>query len=161
MMGFTPNQWAVLGLVLLLGWLLGLLSRGGGSRWRAEAIEERRRREAAEARIAGANARIADLEREAGSHGIGAGTAASIGAAASGARDDLSLIRGVGRPGETRLNELGYFSYRDVAGLSDTEAAELEGRLGAEPGVIGREQWREQAALLAREGAEAHARRWP
>ena len=160
MMGFTPNQWAVLALVLVLGWLLGLLSRSGGSKWRAEAIEERRRREAAEARIAGSNARIAELERQTASHKIVPGTAGSIGAAAAGARDDLSLIRGIGRTGETRLNELGYFRYRDIAELSDSEAAEVEGKLGTDAGTVSREEWREQAELLDSGKTADHSRRW-
>ncbi|MBV9842087.1 MAG: hypothetical protein JOY99_11280 [Sphingomonadaceae bacterium] len=160
MMGFTTNQWAVLGLVLVLGWLLGLLSRSGGAKWRAEAIEERKRREAAEARIAGTNARIAELERQTASQPIVAGTAGGIGAAAAGTRDDLSLIKGVGRAGETRLNELGYFRYRDIAELSDNEAATLEGKLGAEPGTIGREEWRDQAELLDSGKTTEHSKRW-
>ena len=31
---FTTNQWAVLFLVLILGWLLGLMSSSGGAKWR-------------------------------------------------------------------------------------------------------------------------------
>lgn len=160
MMGFTTNQSAVIGLVLVLGWLLGLLSRSGGGKWRAEAIEERRRREAAEARIAGANARIAELERHTAGHAVVPGTAGSIGAAAAGARDDLSLIRGIGRSGETRLNELGYFRYRDIAELSDSEAAEIEGKLGADAGSVSRDEWREQAELLDSGKVADHTRRW-
>ncbi len=160
MLHFTMNQLAVLGLTLVLGWLLGLLSRSGGARWRREAADERRRREAAEARIAASNARIAELERQTAAHPVGIGTAAAIGAAASGGRDDLALIRGVGRSGETRLNELGTHRYRDIANLSDTDAAALEGKLGAEPGAIAREEWREQAALLAQGKLDEHRTRW-
>jgi len=47
-MEFTTNQWAVLFLVLLLGWLLGLMSSSGGERWRRQYEEERDARLAAE-----------------------------------------------------------------------------------------------------------------
>jgi len=53
---------------------------------------------------------------------------AAIGAAASGACDDLALIHGIGRERETRLNELGIHSYQKVAALSDGEAIDLETR---------------------------------
>ena len=43
---FTANQWAILALVLVLGWILGLLSRSGGGRGR-RAYEEERDRHAA------------------------------------------------------------------------------------------------------------------
>ena len=64
MVSFTANQWAILFLVLVLGWLLGMLSRSGGAKWRRAAAEERAAREAAEARLEGASARIAELEHE-------------------------------------------------------------------------------------------------
>ena len=64
-MTFTTNQWAILVLVLVLGWVLGLASRSGAGRYRREANDERIRRETAEERVAALNARVAELEREA------------------------------------------------------------------------------------------------
>ncbi len=64
-MSFTTNQWAILALVLLLGWLLGLASRSGGKRWKREAEDERARRRTVEERLDVAQARIAELERHA------------------------------------------------------------------------------------------------
>ena len=61
-MNFTANQWAILALVLLLGWLLGLAARSSG-RWKREAGDERARRRTLEERLDVANARIAELER--------------------------------------------------------------------------------------------------
>jgi predicted flap endonuclease-1-like 5' DNA nuclease len=159
-MGFTANQWAIIVLVLILGWLLGLLSRSGGARWRRIAAEEQARREAAEARIVTANQRIAELERDPVACPIGPGTAASIGAAASGNRDDLALIRGVGRERETRLNDVGVHNYRQLAALTDGEAADLEARLGLPAGTIAQEEWREQAALLRDHGQDLHRTRY-
>ena len=64
-MNFTTNQWAIVALVLLLGWLLGLASRSGGRRWKLAAADERERRRLIEERLDVAHARIAELERHA------------------------------------------------------------------------------------------------
>jgi hypothetical protein len=64
MVTFTANQWAILFLVLVLGWLLGMMSRSGGARWRRAAADERVARERVETERDAARARIAELERE-------------------------------------------------------------------------------------------------
>lgn len=161
-MVISINQLALYALVLVLGWLLGLMSRSGGAKWRRQYEAEREARLALEKahdeRDTAARARIAELERHAPA--VGAGTAGALGAAAAGRRDDLSLIRGVGRSGETRLNEAGLHRFVEVSRMSDSDAAALEGRLGAEPGTIAREQWREQAVLLAGGEVDEHRRRF-
>ncbi|WP_419825849.1 hypothetical protein [Sphingomonas sp.] len=157
-MGFDGNQWAIVALVFVLGWLLGLLSRGGAGKWRRQARAEEAARVAAEERLATANARIVELERD---RPVTRGTAASIGAAARGRRDDLALIRGVGRDREQRLNEEGVHGYSDLERLTDADAAALESRLGVGSGTIAREHWREQAATLRNEGVDAHRTRYP
>lgn len=48
MLEFTTNQWAILFLVLVLGWLLGLMSGSGGDKWRREYEAERDARLATE-----------------------------------------------------------------------------------------------------------------
>jgi predicted flap endonuclease-1-like 5' DNA nuclease len=158
MVEFTTNQWIILGLVLVLGWLLGLASRSGGGKWKRAYREEQDAHAAYstenEARIKASNERIAELDRNAPL--IGAGTASAIGGAARGQRDNLSQIRGVDRDLEIRLNECGVHSFRDVARISRAEQAELEGRLGLEPGRIDHEAWRDQAALLARGRVDEH-----
>lgn len=64
---FTPEFWLILGLTLVLGWVLGLMSRSGGGRWKRELAAEREAHAATrrdyEARIAAADKRIADYER--------------------------------------------------------------------------------------------------
>lgn len=158
MLEFTTNQWIIIGLVLVLGWLLGLASRSGGGRWKRAYHEERDahaayRRES-DARIEASNARIGELDRNAPL--IGVGTAAAVGAAARGQRDDLSMIRGIDNSLETRLNECGIHSFRDVARLSRDDQAKLEGRLGLAPGRIDTEAWRDQASMLAKGHLEEH-----
>jgi hypothetical protein len=64
MVTFTANQWAILFLVLVLGWLLGLMSRSGGARWRRAAADERVARARVETERDAARARVAELERE-------------------------------------------------------------------------------------------------
>lgn len=160
---FGTNEWVVLFLVLVLGWLLGLVSRSGGAKWRrayeAERdarIEEQRDHAAA---LATANRRITELEAE-----RPAPVVAPVVAPARVAtpetldlrRDDLSMIRGIGKGGERRLNANGVYRYADIAGLSPTEVTELETKLGADPGYIDQEKWREQAALLEAGKIEEH-----
>jgi hypothetical protein len=41
MENFTGNGWFILGLTLVIGWLLGLLSRSGGGKWKAAYNRER------------------------------------------------------------------------------------------------------------------------
>jgi predicted flap endonuclease-1-like 5' DNA nuclease len=150
-MSFTINQWAILALVFVLGWLLGLLSRSDRN-WRRRYEEERAAHHALrtdhDARIQASNARIADLERH--EPAVGAGTAGAVAAAASGRHDDLTRINGIGAHDETRLNDAGLHGYRDLATLTREQESAIEARLGYEPGRIEREQWREQAAQLAR-----------
>ena len=64
----TPTQFAVLGLVLVAGWLLGLASHPGGGKWKQRYAAERdahaAHRKDVEARLAAAETRNAELERE-------------------------------------------------------------------------------------------------
>ena len=144
-MTLTANQFALLFSVLVLGWLLGLLTSSGG-RERRRAIETER--DQLHRQIEAANLRIAELERN--QPAITGGTGAAVAAAARGDLDDLTRIDGIGRDEEVRLNEAGVQSFRQVAALSPNRAAELEGRLGKAPGTIDRQEWRAQAAELAR-----------
>ena len=156
MEAFTFQQWVVVVLVLIAGWLLGLLSQSG--RWRREAGVERERRVEAERNLAAARERNVDADRHA--HPIGAGAAGAVGAAARGHRDDLSRINGVGPLGESRLNEAGVHSYAQIAALSDSDAHVLETRLGKDQGTIAREAWRDQASMLAAGRVDEHRQRY-
>ena len=79
MLAFTVTQWAILALVFVAGWLLGLASHPGGRKWRDRYAAEREAHAAArkdadariaaaktdaDARVAAADARHRDLERD-------------------------------------------------------------------------------------------------
>ncbi len=64
----TPTQFAVLGLLLIAGWLFGLASHPGGKKWKARYVAERDAHAAArkdgDIRANAAEKRVAELERE-------------------------------------------------------------------------------------------------
>lgn len=64
----STTQFAVLGLVLIAGWLFGLASHPGGRKWRTRYSTERDAHAAqvkdTEAKLSAAQARIAELERD-------------------------------------------------------------------------------------------------
>ncbi len=152
---FTIDQWVILFLVLLLGWLLGLVSRSGGAKWRRayeaerDARAEEQRQHAADLELA--NERVAELEKARSGPATPAVAAAPVTTphTLDLRKDDLSRIRGIGAAGERRLNGEGIYLYSDLAALTPAEEAALEQRMGADPGYIEQERWRDQAALLA------------
>lgn len=166
MPAFTTNQWAILFLVLLLGWLLGLISRGGGGKkWRRayEAERDARAEELAErdARLATANARIAEMERERVAVVAPAPVAPVVTPDTLDlTRDDLSLIRGIGAEGAPVLHDKGIYRYAQIAAFTPEDEHALEDELGADRGYIEQEQWREQAALLADGRVDEHRQRF-
>jgi predicted flap endonuclease-1-like 5' DNA nuclease len=150
---FTTEQWAILFLVLVLGWLLGLLSRSGGKKWKRAYEAERDARIDEQAELEAARARVAELEAAAPRAAVVEEPVVATAPATTTetldlTRDDLSRIRGIGNAGQRRLNEEGIYRYSDITGMTPAEEAELESRLGADEGYIEQEQWREQAALL-------------
>ncbi len=65
-----------------------------------------------------------------------------------GAPDDLTRIKGIGAKLEQKLNTLGVYYFRQIAGWTEGEVAEMDKHLGF-PGRITRDKWREQARALA------------
>ena len=63
--------------------------------------------------------------------------------------DDLSRIKGVGPKLQALLPTLGLGTYARIAALSDADLAELDPKLGAFAGRAARDNWVEQAKLLA------------
>ena len=69
---------------------------------------------------------------------------------AAGPADDLKLLKGVGPKFAVRLHELGIHKFDQLAGLSATELAMLDDRLGPFRGRLARDRVAEQADYLAR-----------
>jgi predicted flap endonuclease-1-like 5' DNA nuclease len=61
--------------------------------------------------------------------------------------DDLTRIKGIGHVLQTKLNELGIVTYRQIAEFSEADIARVNESLDF-PGRIERERWVEQAEVL-------------
>lgn len=144
-MAFTLNEIALLLIALLIGLVLGLMISGRGKYkrlWRDEQLAHRQTIKERDAHVAAA--------------------AAPSAVRADGARtqDDLTRIRGISAGDAAALNEAGYHSYAQIGAMTDEQQATLEARLGREPGVIAREEWRTQARLLETGKVREHERRY-
>jgi predicted flap endonuclease-1-like 5' DNA nuclease len=84
--------------------------------------------------------------------------AAPAHAIANDGADDLLLLKGVGPKLAALLNSLGVTRFAQIAAWTDADIARVDAQLGAFSGRIERDNWVEQAALLAagdRQGFEA------
>jgi predicted flap endonuclease-1-like 5' DNA nuclease len=70
-------------------------------------------------------------------------------APAPAAADDLARIKGVGPKLVALLGELGVTSYAQIAAWSEADVARIDAQLGRFAGRITRDQWVEQAKMLA------------
>ena len=75
-----------------------------------------------------------------------------------GTSDDLTTIKGVGPKLVTLLNEQGNTSFAQIAAWTDADIARVDAQLGRFKGRITRDNWVEQAKLLA-SGDESGSRR--
>jgi predicted flap endonuclease-1-like 5' DNA nuclease len=69
---------------------------------------------------------------------------------ADGPPDNLQTLKGVGPKLASQLHEAGITRFEQIAGLSPTEAAALDAKMGAFRGRIERDRVVEQARFLAR-----------
>ncbi len=69
--------------------------------------------------------------------------------AATGKADDLLQLKGVGPKLNTLLNSLGVSRFDQIAAWGAKEIGIVDGHLGSFKGRIGRDEWVEQAGLLA------------
>ncbi len=83
--------------------------------------------------------------------------AAAVAAPSANGRDNLQRIGGISAEIETVLNAHGVTRYSQVAGWGSADIGRLEGLLGFS-GRISRENWIEQAQILANGGATAYSR---
>lgn len=67
----------------------------------------------------------------------------------SGSGDDLGRIKGVGPKLKALLASLGVTSYAQIAGWTDEDIARIDAQLGSFAGRATRDNWVEQARLLA------------
>ena len=70
-------------------------------------------------------------------------------APAPAAADDLARIKGVGPKLVALLGELGVTSYAQIAAWSEADVTRIDAQLGRFAGRITRDQWIEQAKMLA------------
>ena len=85
------------------------------------------------------------------------GGSAPLFAAPAGAPDDLKLISGVGPVLEGRLNGLGITKWSQVAALTPEQIGQVEGSLNF-AGRVARDNWLQQAEVLARGGEAEYIR---
>ena len=69
--------------------------------------------------------------------------------AEQGAADDLSRIKGIGPKLRARLGELGVTRFEQIAAWTDADIARIDANLGSFAGRPVRDNWVEQARLLA------------
>lgn len=76
-----------------------------------------------------------------------------------GAADDLKAIKGVGPKLEQLCNELGFYHFDQIAGWSADEVAWVDANLKGFKGRVSRDNWVEQAKILAAGGETDFSRR--
>jgi predicted flap endonuclease-1-like 5' DNA nuclease len=64
--------------------------------------------------------------------------------------DDLTVIKGIGPKLNELLHDLGVHRYAQIASWTPEDIARIDGQLGAFKGRVEREEWMQQADLLAR-----------
>jgi predicted flap endonuclease-1-like 5' DNA nuclease len=72
--------------------------------------------------------------------------------------DRLTMLKGLGPKAAAQLNSLGISSFAQLAALDEVQIAALDEQMGTFKGRVARDQWVEQAKLLAagdRDGFEA------
>ena len=75
----------------------------------------------------------------------------------AGSTDDLTQIKGLGPKLATTLQEMGITTLAQIAAWNDADIDRVDGQLGRFEGRIRRDQWVEQAKLLAAGNGDAFA----
>ena len=76
-----------------------------------------------------------------------------------GGADDLKQIKGVGPKLEKTINALGFYHFDQIASWSDDEVAWVDANLTGFPGRVSRDNWVEQAKVLASGGETEFSKR--
>ena len=77
----------------------------------------------------------------------------------AGGADDLKRIKGVGPKMEQICNKLGFWHFDQIANWSADEVAWVDANLEGFKGRVSRDNWVEQAALLASGGETAFSQK--
>ena len=77
----------------------------------------------------------------------------ALGGPRGGAADDLKKIKGVGPKLEKLCNELGFYHFDQIANWTEAEIAWVDNNLKGFKGRVSRDNWVDQAKILA-EGGE-------
>ena len=80
-------------------------------------------------------------------------------APAGGKGDDLKAIKGVGPALEKSLNEMGVWTYAQIAAWNAAEVAWMDDNLVRFKGRVSRDNWVEQAKILANGGETEFSKR--
>ena len=78
----------------------------------------------------------------------------------AGQHDDLTRLKGVGPKLAEQLNALGVFRFAQVAAWDEADIDRIDAQLGRFQGRIRRDDWREQARLLAAGNTAAYEARF-
>lgn len=84
---------------------------------------------------------------------------ATLEAARDGGADDLKHIKGVGPKMEKMLHGMGFFHYDQIAAWTDQEVAWVDANLEGFKGRVSRDNWVEQAKILAAGGETEFSKR--
>ena len=84
---------------------------------------------------------------------------ATLEAARPGGADNLKEIKGVGPKLEKMLNEMGFYHFDQIAGWSADEVAWVNANLSGFKGRVSRDNWVEQAKILAEGGETEFSKR--
>jgi predicted flap endonuclease-1-like 5' DNA nuclease len=171
-MAITANLWALLGITLVIGFGFGLFVSNAGKYRKLWRVERRAREQVERERdtlvrehervLQERDARIVALERTPAIDPASASARPGhAGTVPSKERDRLSAISGIDGTDETRLNDAGYYRYSQIAALNAEEERMLEAALHRDRGTIDRQQWRDQARMLADGRLDEHDRTFP
>lgn len=84
---------------------------------------------------------------------------AALDAPRAGGADNLKEIKGVGPKLEKMLNGMGFYHFDQIAGWTDDEIAWVDANLKGFKGRVSRDNWVEQAGILASGGETEFSRR--